>query len=37
MGGFAISRPVAVLSWNAAVIILILNVKLLFDILNGTE
>jgi manganese transport protein len=36
MGVFAISRPVAVLSWVVAGIILILNFKLLADTLSGT-
>jgi manganese transport protein len=35
MGVFAISRPVAALSWLVAGIILILNVKLLFDTIAG--
>jgi manganese transport protein len=35
MGGFAISRPVAVLSWIVAAIILVLNVKLLLDTFMG--
>jgi len=36
MGTFAISRPVAILSWIVASIILVLNVKLLFDTVMGT-
>jgi manganese transport protein len=35
MGTFAISRPVAALAWTVAGIILILNVKLLFDTFAG--
>jgi len=35
MGGFAISRPVAIASWIVAAIILVLNVKLLFDTVMG--
>jgi manganese transport protein len=35
MGTFAISRPVAALSWTVAGIILILNMKLLFDMFAG--
>jgi manganese transport protein len=35
MGKFAISRPVAMLAWVVAGIILILNVKLLFDTITG--
>ena len=35
MGTFAISRPVAVLAWIVAGIILILNVKLLLDTVTG--
>lgn len=35
MGPFAISRPVAVLSWGVALIILGLNGKLLWDVLAG--
>ncbi|GAA4477389.1 Nramp family divalent metal transporter [Gluconacetobacter asukensis] len=35
MGPFAISRPVAVLSWGVALIILGLNGKLLWDVLTG--
>ncbi|MCF8476070.1 MAG: Nramp family divalent metal transporter [Pseudolabrys sp.] len=35
MGSFAISRPVAVLAWTVAGIILILNVKLLYDTIAG--
>ena len=31
MGGFAISRPLAVLAWTVAAIIVVLNVKLLVD------
>src|SRR3954469_9941254 len=35
MGSFAISRPVAVTAWIVAGIIVVLNVKLLFDTLIG--
>jgi manganese transport protein len=35
MGNFAISRPLAALAWTVAGIILILNVKLLFDTFAG--
>jgi manganese transport protein len=35
MGTFAISRPVAALAWTVAGIILILNLKLLFDTFAG--
>jgi manganese transport protein len=35
MGGFAISRPVAVLAWTVAAIIVVLNVKLLLDTFMG--
>jgi manganese transport protein len=35
MGVFAISRPVAWLAWLVAGIIVILNVKLLFDTVAG--
>ncbi len=35
MGRFVISRPVAVIAWVVAAIILILNLKLLFDTLTG--
>ena len=35
MGKFAISRPVAAAAWIVAGIIVILNVKLLFDTLVG--
>ena len=35
MGVFAISRPVAALSWTVASIIVILNVKLLFETIFG--
>jgi manganese transport protein len=35
MGPFAISRPVAILAWIVAGIIVALNVKLLFDTLFG--
>jgi len=35
MGSFAISRPVAVTAWIVAGIIVVLNVKLLFDTLFG--
>ena len=35
MGNFAISRPVAALAWTVAGIIVILNVKLLFDTFAG--
>jgi manganese transport protein len=31
MGNFAIGRPVAVLSWVVAALIVVLNVKLLVD------
>ena len=34
MGVFAISRPVAALSWIVAGVILILNIKLLFDTIS---
>ena len=34
MGGFAISRPIAIVSWIVAGIILILNFELLFDVLT---
>jgi manganese transport protein len=37
MGAFAITRPVAILSWIVAAIILILNFKLLADTLMGTS
>jgi manganese transport protein len=36
MGAFAISRPLAVVSWTVAGIILILNIKLLTDTALGT-
>jgi len=36
MGNFVISRPVAVLSWIVASIIVILNLKLLVDTVTGT-
>ena len=36
MGPFAISRPVAILAWVVAGIIVALNVKLLFDTLFGS-
>jgi manganese transport protein len=36
MGNLAISRPVAILSWIVAAIILALNIKLLFDTVAGT-
>ena len=35
MGDFAISRPVAIAAWIVAGVIVILNVKLLFDTLSG--
>jgi manganese transport protein len=35
MGSFAIPRPVAVLAWIVAGIILILNIKLLVDAVSG--
>jgi manganese transport protein len=35
MGKFAISRPLVILSWIVAAIILLLNFKLLFDTLSG--
>lgn len=35
MGAFAIARPVAVLAWIVAGIILILNIKLLVDTISG--
>ena len=35
MGQFAISRPVAIAAWLVAGVIVILNVKLLFDTLFG--
>ncbi|MCK9915121.1 Nramp family divalent metal transporter [Microbacteriaceae bacterium K1510] len=35
MGKFAVSRPVAALAWIVAAIILVLNVKLLFDTFSG--
>lgn len=35
MGALAISKPVAALSWLVAAIILVLNVKLLFDTFTG--
>jgi manganese transport protein len=35
MGSFAISRPVAVLAWAVAGIIVILNAKLLVDAVFG--
>jgi manganese transport protein len=35
MGTFAISRPVAAMAWTVAGIILILNMKLLFDTFAG--
>jgi manganese transport protein len=35
MGVFAISRPVAALAWIVASVILILNIKLLFDTIAG--
>jgi manganese transport protein len=35
MGAFAISSPVAVLAWVVAAVIVALNVKLLFDAING--
>jgi manganese transport protein len=37
MGAFAISRPLAVVSWTVAAIILILNIKLLADTALGTS
>jgi manganese transport protein len=36
MGNLAISRSVAILSWIVAAIILVLNIKLLFDTVAGT-
>jgi len=36
MGNFAISRPLAALSWMVAGVIVILNMKLLFDTFAGT-
>jgi manganese transport protein len=36
MGSFVISRPVAILSWTVASIIVILNLKLLFDTIFAT-
>jgi manganese transport protein len=36
IGKFAISRPVAVLSWAVAALIVVLNVKLLADTMLGT-
>jgi manganese transport protein len=36
MGSFVISRPVAILSWTIASIIVILNLKLLFDTIFAT-
>jgi manganese transport protein len=35
MGGFAISRPVAVLAWAVAALIVVLNLKLLSDTVGG--
>jgi len=35
MGNFAISRPVAATAWIVAGIIVVLNLKLLFDTLFG--
>jgi manganese transport protein len=35
MGNFVISRPVAILSWTVAAIIVVLNLKLLFDTVIG--
>jgi len=35
MGNFVISRPVAILSWTVAAIIVVLNLKLLFDTAIG--
>ena len=35
MGPFAISRPVAALAWVVAAVIVVLNVKLLFDTFSG--
>ena len=37
MGNLAISRPIAILSWIVAAIILVLNIKLLFDTVAGTS
>jgi manganese transport protein len=37
MGAFAISRPLAFVSWTVAAIILILNIKLLADTTLGTS
>jgi manganese transport protein len=36
MGNLAISRPLAILSWIVAAIILVLNIKLLFDTIAGS-
>jgi manganese transport protein len=35
MGRFTISRPVAALAWVVAGLIVVLNVKLLFDTVSG--
>jgi manganese transport protein len=35
MGKFAISRPIAILSWIVAALIVMLNVKLLIDTVAG--
>jgi len=35
MGDFVISRPMAILSWSVTAVILLLNVKLLFDTFTG--
>jgi manganese transport protein len=36
MGNFVISRPVTIVSWVVAAIIIALNLKLLFDTMSGT-
>ena len=36
MGRFAISRPIAVLAWVVAATIVVLNVKLLWDVFSGS-
>jgi manganese transport protein len=35
MGNFTISRPLAVLAWVVASVIVILNLKLMFDVITG--
>jgi manganese transport protein len=35
MGSFTISRPVAILAWIVAALIVVLNVKLLIDTVAG--